>query len=388
VEYRALLLFRVANAINWANGIGLLTRLHIMMMASNPPFPLRRLQRLWNPCTPIVAKTQPCIFWPETYVLVFILILAFNSVLTLFLAQMAMPRTVHNSVPFERPAEWSGPGLSLGPLPGETALAPCPWNEGGLPGDMVNFSGKPSFDHFCVKRTLDFVRSLQHSDLRRYSQNGEDGVLLHIFDHIGSGSKFYVEFGVESGVQCNTRNLREQHGWTGVMFDGGYADPAMNLHRAFITVDNICGLFRRAVVPKKFDLLSVDIDFNDLHVLRRVLKCGYIPRVIVCEYNAQLGPYASATVPSLLSHHTWDQTNYYGASALAIARTLARFGYTLVYAERAGVNLFFIRNDELGVVNAALAEWVRMIYRPPQYGVVFNRSGHVHDKRMRAFVAV
>ena len=48
-----------------------------------------------------------------------------------------------------------------------------------------------------------------------HSQNGEDGIIESLFGWFGTRSKFYVEFGVEEGDQCNTRLLRERRSWTG-----------------------------------------------------------------------------------------------------------------------------------------------------------------------------
>ena len=44
-----------------------------------------------------------------------------------------------------------------------------------------------------------------------FSQNGEDGITMKLVDTIYSSdneNKFYVEFGVEDGKECNTRILR------------------------------------------------------------------------------------------------------------------------------------------------------------------------------------
>ena len=41
-----------------------------------------------------------------------------------------------------------------------------------------------------------------------YSQNGEDGITIKLIELIYNGDnkdKFYVEFGVENGNECNTR---------------------------------------------------------------------------------------------------------------------------------------------------------------------------------------
>ena len=55
-----------------------------------------------------------------------------------------------------------------------------------------------------------------------FSQNGEDGILEYIFSRIGATSRQFVEFGVETGVQCNSRYLREHCGWQGRGGCGGW----------------------------------------------------------------------------------------------------------------------------------------------------------------------
>jgi hypothetical protein len=42
-------------------------------------------------------------------------------------------------------------------------------------------------------------------DAKLFSQHGEDGILEAMFKCIGAGRKYYVEFGTESGVQCESR---------------------------------------------------------------------------------------------------------------------------------------------------------------------------------------
>lgn len=217
-----------------------------------------------------------------------------------------------------------------------------------------------------------------------FSQNGEDGVIEKIFSVIDTTNKYYVEFGVEDGKECNTRYLREAQGWTGLLMDGGYLDPAINLKQEFITAENVQGLFEKYSVPQEFDLLSIDIDYNDFYVWHR-LGSNYRPRVVVIEYNATHLPTDDCIV-----HYDplgiWDHSNYFGASLLALFRLGRKLGYSLVHADLKGVNLFFIRDDILEE-SPAIFENVNnptLLYRPPCYGNGPN-GGHYADPYNRSY---
>ena len=67
---------------------------------------------------------------------------------------------------------------------------------------------------------------------------------------------------------------------------------------------------------------------------------------MVIEYNAGI-PVEKRWVVDPADSARWTQTNYYGASARALADLGQRKGYTLVAADAAGVNLFFVRADLL-----------------------------------------
>ena len=43
---------------------------------------------------------------------------------------------------------------------------------------------------------------IQAHEFKRFSQNGEDGVIQYIFDNVGATDKFFVEFGTESGSEA------------------------------------------------------------------------------------------------------------------------------------------------------------------------------------------
>ena len=170
------------------------------------------------------------------------------------------------------------------------------------------------------------VAVLSNSEDGVFSQYSEDGVLISLLDILGIDEKrkFFVEFGVESGLQCNTRILRERLGFSGLSMDGGHANSTINLHEEFVTEGNILDLFEKHGVPSNFDVLSVDVDMFDLWILAKILRSNiYRPRVIVVETNPTLcvndfmADYKKAnSLPLVVTHPhkteqtTWDGTRY------------------------------------------------------------------------------
>jgi len=241
-----------------------------------------------------------------------------------------------------------------------------------------------------------------------YSQNGEDGILEFIFSKIGTTNKFSVEFGVGNGFECNTVYLLEKKGWTGLMMDYG-ADQNIqwkevmkkawsNRNKGFsdnlkkytkfskkiikrkersmhlkldiknerITAENIQNLFQKYQVPENFDLLSIDIDYNDFWVWRAITK--FHPRVLVIEFNSSIPPNESKVVP-YDADAQWDGTNYFGASLLALKKLGLEKNYTLLGCDNNGVNAFFCKND---LVKNFKINDIENLYRSPKYGEKIN----------------
>jgi hypothetical protein len=240
----------------------------------------------------------------------------------------------------------------------------------GVGGGSVSAGGKggtielhvgSAVDRLAGESSLFWLEDLGSHEWGLYSQNGEDGVLLSILRNLRLGhfakgegasvlgNRYYVEFGTEDGSECNSRLLRTAYGWGGLLMDGGNENLGINLHKEFITASNINDLFAKHGVPAEFDLLVVDIDFNDYWVWEQIgLSNHYRPRVVIVEYNGNI-PIHEARVVTRADTHVWtDGSSYCGASLLAMAKLGVRLGYTLVYCESHGVNAFFVRNDVLG----------------------------------------
>ncbi len=186
-----------------------------------------------------------------------------------------------------------------------------------------------------------------------YSQNGEDGILKEIFRRIGTTNQFFVEFGVESGVQCNTRYLAEFLGWSGVYFEPSetnfpklqamwQANPKIQTYPFPITAQNFEEKLAQANVPKELDLMVIDIDSNDYWVWKALNN--WSPRVVVVEYNAFHDP-PEKWVMKEDPNYTWNQTTYFGASFTSFYLLGKSKGYRLVGTDPKGVNMFFVRED-------------------------------------------
>jgi len=218
-----------------------------------------------------------------------------------------------------------------------------------------------------------------------YSQNDEDGIITEIFKRIGTTSKFFVEFGVESGIENNTLYLLLQN-WSGVWLEGSPEHvSAINknfvhyLNNKKLTVANAminCGninmlLMQTGCAAQDVDLLSIDIDGNDYHVLEKINVIN--PRVIVIEYNAKFPPPAR-WIMKYNPEHMWDGSDMMGMSLQVLEDLALKKGYQLVGTNLTGSNAFLVRNDIAGnlFTSPATAE---NLYNPPRYHLMFT-TGH------------
>jgi hypothetical protein len=174
------------------------------------------------------------------------------------------------------------------------------------------------------------VEELARCQAQHYSQNGEDGVIERLLEVVGVTNRFYVEFGVGAGSECNTRLLRER-GWSGLMMDYAHEDTSIGLYREFITAENINDLLLKHHVPESFDVLSIDIDGND-HWVWKAMSATFRARVVVIEYNCAVPAEISVAMPYDPAFRWAGQPNT-GQSLLALKKLANERGYALVFAD-------------------------------------------------------
>jgi hypothetical protein len=211
-----------------------------------------------------------------------------------------------------------------------------------------------------------------HTHVKKiYSQCGEEGMIDFIFKNITPTNKVAVEFGAGNGINLsNTRNLIQNHGWKGVLWD---VDPqgAPDVHKEIITADNVNALLKKYKVPKDFDLLSLDIDGIDYYVWKAMT---YKPKVVILECNAAITPSIPLAVP-YDEKHVFENSDWFGASFMAYRNLSNAKGYIHV-GTVSNMNMFFIREDLLpaGSMNTSV--------------VVTEAHGWPRDPKNRQFVPV
>lgn len=194
------------------------------------------------------------------------------------------------------------------------------------------------------------------SDLNSYgksigSQNGEAGIIRHIIDVIGEKDQTLIEIGFDK--VCNSVDLLSNYGWKGWLIDSDHANVVHGRTRwnrvecieEHITRENINQILKEHDVPRKVDMLSIDIDGIDYY-LWEAMKTD--ARLVVIEYNASFGPLASCTIEYDPKFNRFDTySSYHGASLTALVHLAHKKKYALVGCEASGINAFFVKRKLL-----------------------------------------
>jgi hypothetical protein len=192
-----------------------------------------------------------------------------------------------------------------------------------------------------------------------YSQNDEDGIIEEIFRRVG-GNRTFLEIGVQTGVECNSLYLLLK-GWRGTWIEGNARSvqaigralggtafpPRFQAVSSFVTRGNIKDLYGQArdfVDADEIDFFSLDIDGNDLHVMKDLLDSGARPRILCVEYHAKFPPPVSLTI-RYAHDHVWDESDYMGSSLQAFVDLFSAYNYRLITCNIPGINAFFARED-------------------------------------------
>jgi hypothetical protein len=251
----------------------------------------------------------------------------------------------------------------------------------GLPGNLGHLHQLLASQYILSalnEPALRDPRRLERFGSKGYSQFDEDGVLQEIFRRVGVTNRRFLEIGTGDGRENNTVYLLCQ-GWGGVWIEAdlGHHEiqrrafkPAVDSSRlrpvhGFATRDNINELIEdTGGLQGPIDLLSIDIDGNDYHLLEAITVVA--PRVIVIEYNAYIPPPVLWVMEYNPSHIYDEGSTYFGASLKSLELLGRKKGYTLVGCNLVGLNAFFVRTDLAGDLFAEEGQAERL-FQPRRY---------------------
>jgi len=220
-----------------------------------------------------------------------------------------------------------------------------------------------------------------------YSQNDEDGITFEILRRLDIGNGVFAELGVGNGTENNTLALIAA-GWGGfwlgneeLTFDcnpGNVEHPKFSYERSWINRANVVDLYQGGLAAIRQDhceLISVDLDGNDLYITEALLESGAAPRLFIVEYNATFLPPIRFSI-DYDDTHTWAGDDYMGASLASFADLFERFGYFLVACNITGSNAFFVRSEDAARF-ADVPRQIELLYAPPKYFLTgLDSRGH------------
>jgi hypothetical protein len=186
---------------------------------------------------------------------------------------------------------------------------------------------------------MDIFKELSNIKTRYYSQGCQDAQVEFITQNIKIKNKFCIEFGYEGTSYIhkknfpNTGDLIVNKKWNHLLLDGNWSNPEMKLYKHFLTPDNICDIFKKYKVPNEIGYLSVDLDSCDFWILDNILK-KYSPSFYTVEYNPNF-PIDCAIVWPNNSKEMWERDSVMNSSLKAYYLQGKKYGYSLVYAEKA-----------------------------------------------------
>lgn len=207
------------------------------------------------------------------------------------------------------------------------------------------------------------VTDLSQIEFRAFSQYGDDGIIQYLISKLNPEFPFFVEFGVQNYREANTRFLLQNNNWRGLIIDSSQDDinaiksdwyywrHSLTALCEYVTKDNINNLLHRSGVQGEIGLLHIDIDGNDYWVWEAIDII--LPIIVIIEYNSLFGRERAITTPYSENFNRFDahfSGLFFGASLKALDILARRKGYYFAGSNSAGVNAYFIRQDQGGLI--------------------------------------
>ena len=201
------------------------------------------------------------------------------------------------------------------------------------------------------------VEDITETEVKIFSQNGEDGIIDYLINSLRIDKKNFVEIGVGNYRESNTRFLYNSYHPKGLIVD--YIDDMqkkVKQHLNFwkgdlriinkqIDSENILEVLSKGC-DYEIDLFSIDIDSIDYWIIQKLKN--NISKIFVAEYNPVFGSELEVSVPNI-SGFMRSQYHYshlcYGMSLKALINLMDKKGYYFIGSNTQKINAFFISKE-------------------------------------------
>ena len=218
---------------------------------------------------------------------------------------------------------------------------------------------------FCIgkvqislnRNKYDEVEDLIETEVKIFSQNGEDGIIDYLVHKLKVDKKNFVEIGVGNYRESNTRFLYNRYHPKGLIID--YIDDMKNKVKKHVNFwkgdlricnqkidsENILDLLNKNC-DYEIDLFSIDIDSIDYWIIKKLKN--NISKIFVAEYNPVFGAELEVTVPNISG---FERSKYhysylcYGMSLKALINLMDQKGYYFIGTNLQKINAFFISKE-------------------------------------------
>ena len=166
-----------------------------------------------------------------------------------------------------------------------------------------------------MKNSYNDIIELNQTELKIFSQNGEDGIIDYLTFQLGIKPKF-VEIGVGDYSESNTRFIYERTSAEGMIIDC-LKDLKQNVSKktklwkgnleiieANVNTENILEILNTKNFLNNLDIFSLDIDGIDYWIIEKLPE--NFSKIVVLEYNHVFGNEFQITVPNLKNFNRKD----------------------------------------------------------------------------------
>jgi len=218
---------------------------------------------------------------------------------------------------------------------------------------------------FCIgkvqislnRNKYDEIEDLIETEVKIFSQNGEDGIIDYLIQKLKVEKKNFVEIGVGNYRESNTRFLYSRYHPKGLIIDYindmkskvkkhvNFWKGDLRICNQKIDSENILDLLNKNC-DYTIDLFSIDMDSIDYWIIKKLKN--NISKIFVAEYNPVFGAELEVTVPNISG---FERSKYhysylcYGMSLKALINLMDQKGYYFIGTNLQKINAFFILKE-------------------------------------------